>query len=32
MIIIDSVSPVEHGHGSVRSKYVLFADTKDEVP
>lgn len=32
MIIIDSVSPVEHGRGSVRSKYVLFADTKDEVP
>lgn len=32
MIIIDSVSPVEHGRGSVRSKYTLFADTKAEVP
>lgn len=32
MIIIDSVSPVEHGHGSVRSIYTLYADTMDEVP
>lgn len=32
MIIIDSVTPVEHGRGSVRSKFVLFADTKYEVP
>lgn len=32
MIIIDSVTPVEHGRGSVRSKYILFADTKFEVP
>lgn len=32
MIIIDSVSPVEHGRGSVRSIYTLYADTMDEVP
>lgn len=32
MIIIDSITPIEHGRGSVASKYVLFADTKAEVP
>lgn len=31
MIIIDSYDPAPHGH-SVRSPYVLFADTKAEVP
>lgn len=31
MIIIDSYDPVPHGH-SARSPYVLFADTKAEVP
>lgn len=32
MIIVDSITPVEHSKGSVRSKYTLFADTKAEVP
>ncbi len=32
MIIVSQKSLVKHGEGSVRSTYVLFADTKSEVP
>lgn len=32
MIIVRSVNTIQHGHGSIRSPYELFADTKAEVP